>query len=483
MSIVNGTDWPIIPSTTSGTELADRLNRLFAAIQSNQANTTRPLQLTAGGIWTRTETNGDLILFFYDGTTDYEIGSVSGGTGAFGSGGPLALAFDQTKSYFKGNIIYDAPTKVYYSAVKDIDANNPYNAAEWQALDDVLNQLEDYCKVDVQSTPPTNYFDGKMYYDTTDPSTPVLKIFYDGAWHEVCNDGGEGGGPGGGGEGTVVESEVLVIGGGGGGGTSSFASSGGAGAGGLITRPFSANDAYSYIIVVGAGGAAGTNGGKTSAFSMTALGGGHGGGNVNPPNGTFYGGSGGSGGGGAVAGSQGSGTAGQGFSGGGGRTDPFSGGGGGGAGAVGTSSAATGGSGGIGVQSSITGTAKYYAGGGGGGGSNTSGGQPGQLPGPGGNGGGGYGGYGGPDGSGSVSADGVAGTAGLGGGGGGGARVDQYGYTTGGTGGSGVVIFAYPGTEPKFVGGDTISTTSRSGYVVHTFTSSGTLGPLPAKIL
>jgi hypothetical protein len=36
-----------------------------------------------------------------------------------------------------------------------------------------------------------------------------------------------------------------------------------------------------------------------------------------------------------------------------------------------------------------------------------------------------------------------------------------------------VVIIAYPGTTPIATGGS-ISTTSRSGYVVHTFYSSGT---------
>jgi hypothetical protein len=269
----------------------------------------------------------------------------------------------------------------------------------------------------------------------------------------------------------ATQGVYLIVAGGGGGGTSVFASGAGGGAGGLLTGSFFANVSTSYSIVVGSGGGVGVSGTNSSGFGVTAIGGGHGGGNVNPPSGNFSGGSGGSGGGSAIDNSAGSGTAGQGFAGSIGRGDPFQGGGGGGAGGASTRP-----NGGIGVQSSITGTATYYAGGGGGGGSNQSGGQDGQLPGPGGAGGGGYGGYGGPDGSGSVATSGVAGTSGLGGGGGGGARVGQYGYTSGGAGGSGVVIAAYASPTQRATGGTVTTYTSGAiVYWVHTFTTSGTL--------
>ena len=269
----------------------------------------------------------------------------------------------------------------------------------------------------------------------------------------------------------ATQGTYLVVGGGGGGGSSVFASAGGGGAGGFLTGTFYANVSTSYSIVVGSGGAVGVSGVNSSGFGVTAIGGGYGGGNINPPSGNFSGGSGGSGGGSAIDNSAGSGTSGQGFAGSTGRGDPFQGGAGGGAGGASTRP-----NGGVGIQSSITGTATYYAGGGGGGGSNASGGQDGQLPGPGGSGGGGYGGYGGPDGSGSVATGGVAGTAGTGGGGGGGARVGQYGYTSGGAGGSGVVIAAYASTYQRATGG-TVTTYTTGGitYYVHTFTSSGTL--------
>lgn len=274
----------------------------------------------------------------------------------------------------------------------------------------------------------------------------------------------------------ATQGVYLIVAGGGGGGTQVFSSGGGGGAGGLLTGSFFANVSTSYSIVVGSGGAVGVNGANSSGFGVTAIGGGWGGGS-NSPGGSF-GGSGGSGGGTGIGGSVsgGSGTAGQGFGGGIGRGDPFSGGAGGGAGAAGGNAGGVGGVGGIGVQSSITGTATYYAGGGGGGGSNQSGGQDGQLPGAGGLGGGGYGGYGGPDGSGSVATSGVAGTAGLGGGGGGGARVGQYGSTSGGAGGSGIVIAAYASPTQRATGGTvTTYTSGATVYWVHTFTTSGTL--------
>ena len=266
----------------------------------------------------------------------------------------------------------------------------------------------------------------------------------------------------------------IVVAGGGAGGTYSFSSAGGGGAGGYLAGTATLAPGTNYTITVGSGGTAGyftgTKGANSSAFSVTAIGGGYG---AYGP--SYSVGSGGSGGGGAADANYGSGTSGQGNAGGAGRGDPFAGGGGGGAGAQGGSASGTGGAGGIGVQSSITGTATYYAGGGGGGGSNESGGQGGVLPGAGGSGGGGYGGYGGPDGGGAVATSGVAGTPNTGGGGGGAARVGQYGGTGGGNGGSGVVIVSYAYPTQRGTGGTVTSYSSGgSTYWVHTFTSSGT---------
>jgi len=218
--------------------------------------------------------------------------------------------------------------------------------------------------------------------------------------------------------------EYLVVAGGGGGGGSAFG--GGGGAGGLLTATgFSipANTGQTVTIGAGGNGAAGQGtSGSNSVFStITAIGGGYGSNAV--------GGNGGSGGGSAST-TVGQGTVGQGNNG--GPNQGNAAGAGGGAGAVGGSpqSSVTGGIGGVGLQSSITGTATYYAGGGGGGGYGTSGGG---SP-AGGLGGGGAG-------SGYTA---TAGTANTGGGGGGGGYNGNSGASySGGNGGSGIVIVRY----------------------------------------
>ena len=256
--------------------------------------------------------------------------------------------------------------------------------------------------------------------------------------------------------------EYLVVAGGGG---SAYDGGGGAGAGGLLSS--SIDDVVSgsvMTVTVGAGGAAYANGidstlvstSGTSFSTVTSIGGGNGSG----AGASYTAGNGGSGGGGA--GGQynnpgGTGTAGQGNAGGtsgtsgGGTTYPGSGGGGAGAvGGAGVNSGGAGKPGGIGKQTNITGAATYFAGGGGG----ASGG-----------GGGGAGGDGG-GGAGGNSAIGTAGTANTGGGAGG------SNITTGVTGGSGVVILAYPSASLNAGGG--IVGDAGNGRKYHQFNESGT---------
>lgn len=277
--------------------------------------------------------------------------------------------------------------------------------------------------------------------------------------------------------------EYLIVAGGGGGGY--WKGGGGGGAGGLLANATTVAVGTAYPIVVGSGGAVTTRGSNSSAFSLTAIGGGYGAGQFGDLSYTFTGGNGGSGGGaidwtnaGGSAGSVGSGTSGQGFAGGLGGNGNGNGGnaagGGGGAGAVGGAGTAggfgDGGPGGIGIQSSITGTATYYAGGGGGGltrqffstGSNQGG--------AGGLGGGGKGGGSNPD------TAGISGTANTGGGGGGsGENYTTQTETGAGVGGSGVVILRYASASQRGTGG-TVTSYSDAGvtYFVHTFTTSGT---------
>ena len=79
--------------------------------------------------------------------------------------------------------------------------------------------------------------------------------------------------------------EYLIVAGGGGGG---YETGGGGGAGGLLTATSATVSATSYTATVGAGGAGaqsnatGSNGGDSSIFSITAVGGGVGGQSLNP---------------------------------------------------------------------------------------------------------------------------------------------------------------------------------------------------------
>jgi len=241
-----------------------------------------------------------------------------------------------------------------------------------------------------------------------------------------------------------------------GGGSGSGGTAGGGGAGGLLASTAMITSNNTYSIVIGAGGAgvgvtsAGNSGVNSTAFGLTAIGGGRGA-CSNP---VTAAGNGGSGGGGQnyVAGSfdGGLGTVGpprQGYNGANGNGN--GGGGGGGAGAVGS-----GYDGGTGAASSITGTSVTYAGGGGGG--------YGSGGGSGGAGGGGAGAYNG----------GTAGTANTGGGGGGGWT---YAGGSGGAGGSGIFIMRYltSSLSTKTVTGGTVTTDGL--YTVRTFTASGSL--------
>jgi hypothetical protein len=177
-----------------------------------------------------------------------------------------------------------------------------------------------------------------------------------------------------------TSTEYLLVAGGGGGGTDADVGGGGGG-GGLLQGTYSITP-QSYSIVVGNGGAGGTNnyqpnsglggngsqGGSSTAFGLTAIGGGYGG-----TRGQAGGNGGSGGGGGDFNGAGGAGTAGQGNAGGGNITGNANSGhdqgGGGGAGGAGNQWVA-----GAGVSSSITGTSvTYAAGGAGSGGTNAAG--------------------------------------------------------------------------------------------------------------
>ena len=315
--------------------------------------------------------------------------------------------------------------------------------------------------------------------------------------------------------------EVLIVAGGGGGGMDM---GGGGGGGGVLYFPAMQLDpgtAYTVTVGIGgygapAGGGAfrtdgagpqpndhqftvrGTNGGNSSFAERSALGGGYGassywgylpdygyggtggsgGGASGYSDGTGNGGAAGAGGRGAVATQPTSTYGGYGNRGGGGTGQYFPGGGGGAGSRGGEGTSAYSAAGGDGIENPILG-ATYYWGGGGGGGAYSAG-----AGGNGGIGGGGGGAVGSTTGGAGLN-NGAAGGGGsccswaqttggngganTGGGGGGGSHYNRT--NKGGEGGSGIVVVAYKG--PQRATGGTVDTSSRPGFTLHKYTSTG----------
>ena len=268
--------------------------------------------------------------------------------------------------------------------------------------------------------------------------------------------------------------EYLLVAGGGAGGGGTY-NSGGGGAGGLLSSSLaSVQSGSSFTVTVGAGGTgAATQGNEgtnstiagSTITTITSIGGGGGGSHSDNP---YSGTDGGSGGGGTQGtGAGGSGTVGQGNNG----TGLWYGTGGGGGGAGEAGSVGFGNvdpyprgsqsdiDGGDGLQTNITGTPTYFAGGGGGG-------ERVALSVVRGNGGAGGGGQGGPD-----AGAGSAGTSNTGGGGGG-SGGNNTSNRSGGSGGSGVAIFAYDSGSFNAVGG--IVGDAGNGRKYNQFNTSGT---------
>ena len=182
MSLVNATDFPIVPSTTSGTQLADILNRLFNAYESNQANVTRPPELKSGGLWSKVD-GATLRLMMYDGAVDIEIGSVTGGVGVFGSQPqPLSNVFSPAATYKAGDVIYDPATKGYLVAKTDLVAG-AFRAGDWTSLSDPLSGVKD-AVLAIVDTKITNALKGYLPLAggaLTGPLTSSSTIDADGA--------------------------------------------------------------------------------------------------------------------------------------------------------------------------------------------------------------------------------------------------------------------------------------------------------------
>ena len=72
-------DWDIDPNTTSGTDLANILNRFQDAIDSGNSGGSRPPYLAAGGLWV--QEGNPMKLMFWTGSEDIEVFNTDDGSG------------------------------------------------------------------------------------------------------------------------------------------------------------------------------------------------------------------------------------------------------------------------------------------------------------------------------------------------------------------------------------------------------------------
>jgi hypothetical protein len=93
---------PINEGQVDGTELARRLERLYAVVHSQNSSASRPPAITPGGIWSKTVTGGFDVMV-YDGTQDVKIGSVINGTPNFTEGALLTTGGTMSGAIDMGN--------------------------------------------------------------------------------------------------------------------------------------------------------------------------------------------------------------------------------------------------------------------------------------------------------------------------------------------------------------------------------------------
>ena len=140
MSITNASDFPIIAASTSGNALADILNRLYGAIQTNQSGAGRPPDIQTGGLWTKVE-GGSLVLMMFNGVNDIVIGTVTGDSSVIGDYVfPLAKEFSDLETYTLGDVIFDPVGKKYYSARTDLEPK-VFQIGDWQELPNIFNDI------------------------------------------------------------------------------------------------------------------------------------------------------------------------------------------------------------------------------------------------------------------------------------------------------------------------------------------------------
>ena len=92
----NPSDFPINPSTTSGTNLADINNRATDAIDTMNAGASRPQYAKQGTVWLNNTQPTALLLNMYTGSADATLFTINGNTGEISQG--VSASIDLTRN-------------------------------------------------------------------------------------------------------------------------------------------------------------------------------------------------------------------------------------------------------------------------------------------------------------------------------------------------------------------------------------------------
>ena len=163
MAIIPSGVWPIDPTITSGSELAAYLNDWVKAFNSQSSSSSRPPTIDRGGVWAKTLGASDIALMLFDGTSDYEIGKVVGGTPMFGGGTNAGTVAPSGAAV--GDVWFDTGAGLL----------KVYDGANWNAVGN---------KPNAGTTAPSGPLLGTTWFDT---GAGKLKVYNGSSWDLVAS--------------------------------------------------------------------------------------------------------------------------------------------------------------------------------------------------------------------------------------------------------------------------------------------------------
>ena len=145
MATINAGDVPINENQVDGTELARRLERLYAAFHSQNSSASRPPAITPGALWAQT-VGGSFDIMMFDGTNDIKIGGSTGNAGPQGPAGADGAPGPQGPAGPGANQELNTYNSVTFAAVTSTGEVTAFSderlKVNWQDLpNDLVDQL------------------------------------------------------------------------------------------------------------------------------------------------------------------------------------------------------------------------------------------------------------------------------------------------------------------------------------------------------